>query len=211
MGSQESIVLVGGGGHCKVLIDLIQSCGKYDITGITDPQLGSTTKILDVPVLGGDDLLEQILKDGTKNAAICVGGAGDNTKRGSLFDKAKEIGFSMPCLIHPAAIVSKHAHVGDGVQIMAGAVLQTASFIGENTILNSGSIIEHDCRIGGHVHVCPGAVILGGCVVGDGVFIGAGATVLQGVEIGSQALVACGSAVIANVDDRAVVKGVPAR
>lgn len=207
----NKIVFLGGGGHAKVLIDLINLSKKYKIAGILDPNLKADIKISDVPVMGNDELLPLLYKRGIKNACIAVGSVKDNSKRKVLCEKVKHERFLLPALIHPSALIAGRSYIHDGAQIMAGAIIQVASSIGENTIVNTGAIIEHDCTVGSHVHICPGAVICGGCIIGDGSFIGAGATVLQGIKIGSNAVVAAGAVVIADVTDNRKVMGIPAR
>ncbi|OHB50751.1 MAG: serine acetyltransferase [Planctomycetes bacterium GWF2_40_8] len=208
----QKIIILGGGGHAKVLIDLIRTLNQYEIAGILDlQQLKVDTHILGIPVLGEDDLLPQLYKEGIKNVCIGVGSTKDNSRRKMLYEKVKHTGFSIPFLIHPRSVVSENLRFSEGIQVMAGAIVQTDSIIGENTIINTGSIVEHDCIIGKHVHICPGVVISGGCTVGDSTFIGAGATVIQGIKIGNNTIVAAGAVVINNVPDGTVVKGVPAR
>ena len=207
----DEIILLGGGGHAKVLIDLINASGQFEISGILDTQLEAGTKVLNIPVIGDDDLLSGLYNKGIKNVCIAVGSVKDTTRRRMLFDKVKHIGFLVPCLLHPQAIiVSRNIHFSEGVQIMAGVNVQTGSLFKENTIINTGAIIEHDCSIGSHAHICSGAVISGGCTVGDGAFIGAGATVMQGINIGQYVTVAAGAVVVKDVPDGSMVKGVPA-
>jgi len=207
----DEIILLGGGGHAKVLIDLINVSGQFEISGILDTQLEVGTKVSNIPVIGDDDLLPGLYNKGIKNVCIAVGSVKDTTSRRMLFDKVKHIGFLVPCLLHPQAIiVSRNIHFSEGVQIMAGVNVQTGSLFKENTIINTGAIIEHDCSIGSHVHICSGVVISGGCTVGDGTFIGAGATVMQGINIGKCVTVAAGAVVVKDVPDRSMVKGVPA-
>lgn len=208
---KDKIILLGGGGHAKVLIELIMRDGRYEIIGILDSQLKIRSLVRDVPVLGDDGLLAELYKIGVNRACIGVGSVKDNTRRKRLYERVKQYNFSVPCLIHPSAIISENAKVSEGVQIMAGAIVQTGSKIGENTIVNTGSIIEHDCNIGEHVHICSGAVISGGCTIDKGVFIGAGATVIQGVKIGRDSIVAAGAVVTRDVPDGAKVMGVPAK
>lgn len=208
---RDEIVLLGGGGHAKVLIDLINTSGQFEISGILDTQLEIGTKILNVPVLGDDDLLPGLYSKGIKNVCIAIGSVKDTTGRRILFEKVKKIGFLVPYLLHPQAIiVSKNVHFSEGVQIMAGVIVQTDSLFKENTIINTGAIIEHNCSIGSHVHICPGAIISGGCTVGDGTFIGAGATIIHEIDIGKCVTVAAGAVVVKDVPDRSMVKGVPA-
>ena len=207
----DEIILLGGGGHAKVLIDLINASGQFEISGILDTQLEAGTKVLNIPVIGDDDLLSGLYNKGIKNVCIAVGSVKDTTRRRMLFDKVKQIGFLVPYLLHPQAIiVSRNVHFSEGVQIMAGVTVQTGSLFKENTIINTGAIIEHDCSIGSHVHICSGVVISGGCTVGDGTFIGAGATVMQGINIGKCVTVAAGAVVVKDVPESSMVKGVPA-
>lgn len=205
------IIVIGGGGHAKVLIDLIRTVGIYEIVGILDLQLNVDVKVLGVPVLGNDGLLPQLYENGVTIACIGVGSIKDNGKRKNLYDEVKNIGFNIPSLVHPKSVVSGGVQISEGVQVMAGAIIQTGSLVGENTIINTGAIVEHDCKIGRNVHLCPGSVLSGGCTVGNGAFVGAGVTIRHEVEIGKNAIVAAGAVVINNVLERAIVRGVPAK
>lgn len=207
----QKIIILGGGGHAKVLIDLIKMKGNFEIVGILDIKLEKGTKVLDIPVLGEDNILVDIFNNGVKMACIGVGSVKDNSIRCRLFGTAKQIGFTISTLIHPHAFVSSESTVAEGVQIMAGAIIQTNAFIDENSIINTGAIIEHDCNIGAHVHICPGSVVSGGCTVGNGAFVGAGTTIRHEVEIGKNAIVGAGAVVINNVPEDVTVKGVPAK
>lgn len=207
----EKIVLLGGGGHAKVLIDLVNAFGNYEIVGIVDAQIDVGVSVSGVTVLGNDRILSELYEKGLINACIAVGSVGDNSKRKALYEKVKNAGFLIPALIHPSAVISGKAQIREGAQIMAGAIVQTDSIIGENTIVNTGAIVEHDCTVGNHVHICPGAVLSGGCLIGEGAFIGAGATVLQGIKIGRNSIVSAGAVVIKDVIDNTTVIGIPAK
>lgn len=207
----HKIIILGGGGHAKVLIDLIKIKRNFEIVGILDIQLVKGTKVLDVPVLGEDDILVDIFKEGVKMACIGVGSVKDNNIRSRLFDTAKHAGLEVPSLIHPNSFISRKSKIAEGVQVMAGAIIQTNTFIDENSIINTGAIIDHDCVIGKNTHVCPGVVIGGEVTIGDNSFIGAGVTIIQGVNIGNNAVVGVGAVVIKNVPGGVTVKGVPAK
>ncbi len=209
--NKDRIILFGGGGHAKVLIDLILLGNEYEIMGILDYQLKPGTRVLDMPVLGDDSRISELSVGNSVNACIGIGGVKDTLKRKALFEKIRGLGVLIPALIHPAATVSGSASIFGGVQVMAGAIIQPDSVIQENTIINTGAIIDHDCSIGSHIHVCPGAVISGGCSIGDGAFIGTGASIINGINIGKNALVAAGSIVINDVPDNAEVMGAPAK
>lgn len=208
---KEKIILVGAGGHARVLIDLIRLSGLYEIAGIIDTQLKAGEMVSGITVLGNDDILGELYFHGLKYASIAVGSIKNNFKRRVLYERIKEIGFSVPCLSHPKAVIAGNVQLLEGAQIMAGAIIQVNSSIGENTIINTGAIVEHDCQIGMHVHICPGTTISGGCNIGDSTFIGAGATVIQGVSIGNNSVVAAGAVVISDVPDNTGVMGVPAK
>jgi UDP-perosamine 4-acetyltransferase len=208
---KEKIVLTGGGGLAGILIELIKNFTEYEIVGILDSQLKVGQIIQGVSVLGNDDLLSKLYADGVKNACISVGSIKADTKRRMQYEKVRRIGFAMPSIVHPQAIISESAEIHQGSQIMAGAIIQTGSSIGENVLIYSGAIVEHDCQVNSNVHICPGVTLSGGCVIGENSYIGAGATVIQGIVIGSDVTVGAGSVVISDVPDGITIKGVPAK
>jgi sugar O-acyltransferase (sialic acid O-acetyltransferase NeuD family) len=202
MKEKERIVFIGGGGHARVLINLIQEIDEYEITGIVDPGLETGSEVFTVPVLGSDDALPDVIAGGIKTACIAIGSIKDNSRRRELYMMVKNLGLSVPSLIHPRAVVSRlGSFIGEGVHVMAGAIIQPGTSIGENTIVNTGAVIEHDCIVGDNVHVCPGAVICGGSIIGDNSFIGAGATIIQSLEIGRDAVVGAGAVIYRNLSD----------
>lgn len=207
----DRIVFIGGGGHARVLIDLINISRAYEILGIVDAGLGKGTEVSGIHVLGDDELLPELYKKGVRHVCIGVGSIKDNGKRASIYKKAVALGFEVPALVHPKSVIAAGVKVFNGVQVMAGTIIQTNTELGENTIVNTGAIIEHDCQIGSHVHVCPGAVISGGCALDEGAFVGAGATIIQGVKIGRKAVIAAGAVVIEDVPAGKTVRGVPAK
>ena len=207
----KKIVLIGGGGLARILLDLIRSFTEYEIVGILDSQLKVGQVIEGVSVLGSDDLLSKLYADNVKNACVAVGSIKADNRRKMLYEKARHIGFAMPTLIHSQAIISKNSRISEGVQILAGSIIQTGSSIGENVLIYSGTIVEHDCQLERNSHICPGAILSGGCIIGENSYIGAGATVIQGIKIGSNVTVGAGSVVISDVPDGVTVKGVPAK
>lgn len=209
--SLNAIILIGGGGHAKVLIDLIKEGNKFQITGILDPQLKVGQQIKGIPVLGTDAELSRLQEQGLQNIAIAVGSVKSNLLRKTLFDQSRDLGLSIPPLVHQRAILSADVTLSEGVQVMAGAIIQTDTSIGVGAVINTGTQVDHDCRIGNHVFLSPGVVLSGGVSVGDHSFVGAGAVVIQGVKIGDNAVVAAGAVVVRDVEDGALVKGVPAK
>jgi len=206
------IVGLGAGGHAKVVLEILQLMGGYELVGLLDPQKELwNTKVLGVPVLGGDDLLPKLYKEGVQHAFIGLGTVGDARPRRELYEKAREYRFQIIRAIHPQATVSSSAVIGDGPTIMAGAVINAAAKIGGNVIVNTGAIIEHDCVIGDHVHIATGARLASTVHVGEGSHIGLGASIRQCIHIGRNAIVGAGAVVVDDVPDNVIVVGVPAR
>ncbi|MCU6433896.1 acetyltransferase [Undibacterium sp. Jales W-56] len=205
------LIILGGGGHAKVLHALLQACG-HPVVGICDPQLSAEGARLwrGIPVLGGDEALECL----DPQVYGLINGVGQmprqNTRR-RLYELWREKGFSFPPLVHPFAWISEDTHLSDGVQVMAGAVLQSECVIGMNTIVNTRASVDHDCRIGAHVHIAPGVTLCGGINVAEHAYIGAGATVIQGISIGSDAIVGAGVTCVRNVKPGSVLLGTAMR
>lgn len=206
----KSIIVVGGGGHAKVIIAVIESGKKYSIEGIVDPGLPLGSQILGYRVIGNDDTLVS-MKRSNQLLALGVGSVRADDKRKNVFYKFLKLGYQFPAIIHPATTLHKTTIFGEGTQIMAGVLIQPDVGIGDNTIVNSKTLIEHDCRIASHCHIAPGAILGGGVMIGEGSFIGLGARVIPGVTIGSGVTVGAGAVVIRNVADSKTVMGVPAR
>jgi sugar O-acyltransferase (sialic acid O-acetyltransferase NeuD family) len=164
-----------------------------------------------IPVLGSDDLLPSLLDSGIQQAFIGVGSVGENDIRRNCYVKARQLGFKIIPCIHPNAVVSPSAVLGEGVTIFAGAVINAAAQIGANVIINTGAIVEHDCVLEDHSHVAPGARLASAVTIGEGAHIGIGASVRQCIRIGRNAVVGAGAAVVLDVPDNTVVVGVPAR
>lgn len=205
------VIILGGGGHARVLIDtlLLNGITPKGILDIDPTRIGET--VLGVPILGGDDLLPDLLTQGITHFVVGVGSAGNMHPRHQTYLRGLAAGLAPLSVIHPRAIVSANAQLGEGVQILAGSIVNAGARIGANVIVNTGAIVEHDCTLEDHVHVATGAKLCGTVSVGQGVHIGAGATVLQGITIGANVTVGLGSVVTKDVKPDVVVAGVPAR
>lgn len=205
----KKLIVIGSGGHAKVLIDAIQSM-DLPIAGIleTQPQYWGQ-KILGVEILGNDNFLDKV---STQDYLLVngIGSTGDLKNRKRIFEAFKLKGFTFASVIHPTAWVSKHTQLGEGVQIMAGVVLQPGVAVGDNSIINTNASIDHDSKIGHHVHIAPGTTLSGGVSIGNETHIGSGATIIQGLKIGERALVSAGAVVINDIEDHKFAKGVPA-
>jgi len=205
-------IILGGGGHAKVIIDCIREMGIAHPYGIVDVNAAMWGKeILGVPVLGGDELLPQLRERDIDYFAVGLGSVGDNSPRKRLFDLARLYNFKPLTVIHPAAICSKKADIGHGCQLLPGSIVNAGARLGVNVIINSGAIVEHDCEIGNHVHVATGAKLSGVVIVEEGSHIGVGATVKQCVRIGRNSVVGAGAVVIDDVKPNCIVVGSPAR
>jgi len=207
---QKPIIILGAGGHAKVLIDALQR-QSANILGITDtdPELHGTD-VMGIPIIGDDN---SILQYGV-NDIMLVNGLGKvnfSNKRMQMYHTFKEWGYIFARVIHPSAVISSGAYLADGVHVMAGAIIQTLVSIGVNTIINTRASIDHECIIGDHVHIAPGATISGGVEIGDSVLIGAGATIIQGIHVGASSIVGAGAVVKKDVPDGVTVVGVPAK
>ena len=206
------VVGIGAGGHAKVIMDILSRLPRIQVVGLVELATDLFgEKVEGSCILGGDDLLPQLLAEGVGSAFIGIGGVGDNGPRAEIFYRVFGLGFDVVSAIHRRATVARSASLGRGVCVMAGAVVNPGAMIGDNVILNSHCTVEHDCVIGNHAHVAPGATLSGAVQVGQLSHIGTGASVRQGVRIGERAVVGVGAVVVNDVPDGALVIGVPAR
>lgn len=202
----KPVVVIGAGGHGRVLLDCLLACNT-PILGVCDPGLtAGAAGPFGVAVLGGDEVLETL----SPAEVVLVNGLGSVKSlaaRDGLYQRLSARGFGFASVIHPSAILSPHASLADGVQVMAGAVIQCGATIGANSLINTRAVVDHDCSLGRSVHIAPGATLSGGVTVGDCAHIGTGATVIQGLSIGPQALIAAGAVVYRPVPAQASVRG----
>ncbi|MFT6814177.1 MAG: sugar O-acyltransferase (sialic acid O-acetyltransferase NeuD family) [Sphingobacteriales bacterium] len=203
---KPKIILIGGGGHCKSVIDVIENEDRYEIAGIVDSFIEKGALVLGYPVLGTDDNLAQLIEKYC-NAIITVGQIKSAAIRIKLFEKVKLLGGIFPVIISKNAYVSKHSKIGDGTVVMHQALINANAVIGENCILNTGSLIEHDAIVGDNVHVSTKAILNGSAKVGNGSFIGSNSMLYQGVEIGPNALVPGSKIVRKNFAGEGLFKG----
>ena len=189
----KNIILIGGGGHCRSCIDVIEECGLYKIAGIVE-QTGTdmNKKILGYPVIGYDtDLLK--LRQKYTHALITVGQIRSNRTRLSLFWQLKKLNFSFPAIISPIAHVSKNAFIDEGTLVMHHAVINAGAIIGKNCIINSQCLIEHDVIVKDHSHISTAAVVNGDCVIGHNCFVGSNATIINGCNVPDCSFVKAGA------------------
>lgn len=188
---KEKIILVGGGGHCRSCIDVIEAEGLYEIVGIVDVPEKIGEQVLGYPIMASDNQLEDLVTENT-SFLITVGQIKSSSLRRSLFDKLKSLSATLPSIISPRAYVSRHAFIGQGTIVMHDALINAGARVGSNCILNTQSLIEHDAVVGDHCHISTAAVINGEVQVGDGTFVGSNATTVQGALIAPDSFVRAG-------------------
>lgn len=203
----EKILIIGSGGHCKVIIDLIKSSTNYEIAGIIENDL-SVEDVLGIPIIGCDEDIFKFYRKGIKNAFVCIG---DITVRTKIFELLKQTGFTIPTLIHKRSIISEFCSLQMGTCIMAGVIINAGSYIGENCIINTGAIIEHDCIIGNNTNISPRVSLAGGVKVGENSYIGLGSTVIQQIDIENNVFIGAGAVVVNNIPQNTVGYGVPCK
>lgn len=202
------IIVLGAGGHAKVLTEALQPMVVFGFIDANPEKHG--LRMGNAIVLGDDETVASYAP-ATVELVNGLGSIGKNSRRMALFMRFKEAGYAFRDVVHRSAVVASDAAWGEGVQLMAGAILQAGVVIGQNTIVNTGAVVDHDCNIGSHVHIAPGAVLSGGVRVDDAAHIGVGATIVQGIRIGADSVVAAGAVVIRDVPAGTTVMGVPAR
>lgn len=205
------VVVMGAGGHARVLLDAVRLEGRLEVVGVLDPQLPANSMFEGLPILGDDSYVANMGDKGVAGVLIGVGSTTVSDKRKALYMRVLQVGLSLPVVRHPRATIADTVKLGSGSVVFAGSVINAGTQIGVNAIINTGALIDHDCRIGDHVHIGPGAHIAGGVHVGDQAHVGIGSTIIQGVVIGPRALVAAGAVVIDDVSAGIHVRGVPAR
>jgi UDP-perosamine 4-acetyltransferase len=203
-------LIIGAGGHGKVVLDILQSAAKYRPVGFidADPKLAGT-KVGGLPVFGAIHLLSRMVTQHRIAAAIIA--IGDNRARASYSRALDEARLPLINAIHKSAVVSPTARLGRNVVIAANAVVCTEATLGDFAIINTAATVDHECEIGSAVHICPGAHLAGRVRVDSGGFIGLGANVIQCLRIGAGAIVGAGAVVLTDVPAGSTAVGLPAR
>jgi sugar O-acyltransferase (sialic acid O-acetyltransferase NeuD family) len=207
--AKEKLVVFGAGGHAKVVIDMIEQQGNYEIAGLLDDDLRHQgSRFFGYPVLGTRADLPALFSARLRYAIVTIG---DNTSRAAVAALLDRGGWQFASAVHPRACMGRGVKIGPGSVVMAGCVVNADAHLGAQVIINTGTTVDHDCRIEDAVHIAPGCHLCGGVSVGQGSFLGAGSTVTPGVRIGRKVIVGAGSTVLRDIADEARVSGVPAR
>lgn len=194
------LLVVGAGGHAKVVIDAARLAG-FEIAGVigTPPDLGA---VLGHPVVHGR---EGIQADGF------IVAIGDNTVRSRIFGEYAAAGLTPISVVHPSAIIGTEVTMGEGTFVAAGVIVNTGARIGADSILNTGCAVDHDCAVGAHSHLGPRVALCGAVTIGDGALLGVGSCAAPGASVGPWSVIGAGAAIVGALPARMVCVGVPAR
>jgi len=207
MKQMKQLLILGAGGHAKVIAELADARGVWQQIAMLDDRHELLNGTLRWPVLGAIGQADDFFPD----YSYAIVAVGESRRRLEWLDMLAAAGFCLPALVHPTAWVSPSASLGEGAVVMANATVQADATLGRGCIVNTGSIVEHDCRIGEGVHICPGAALGGDVTVADRGWLGIGCSAIQGVRIGEGVTVGAGAAVVTDIADGLTVVGVPAK
>lgn len=207
--NKKRVIVFGAGGHAKVVVDVLEQMGVYQIVGLVDdsPELKGTVRG-GYSVLGNKDDLAGMSGAGIDGVIVALG---DNYRRKLVCEEVERMGFKLISAIHPSAVIGSRVRIGAGTLVVAGVVVNVDAEIGEDVIVNTGATIDHDCRIAAHVHLSPGVHLAGRVTVGACTHVGIGAVVLPNLTIGRNCIIGAGAVVRDNIPDNVVVVGNPAR
>lgn len=189
---KEPLVLIGGGGHCKACIDVIEATGKWNILGILDLAERVGEEVLGYRIIGTDDRIWQLAVDGAR-FLVSIGQIRSVEPRRRAYERVKSANGKFATIVSPLAYVAPSAVVGDGTIVMHRALVNAGAVIGNNIIINSLALVEHDTVVGDHCHISTAAVVNGGAKIGSGSFVGSNAVIVQGVAVPGDAFIPAGT------------------
>ncbi|MBO1224041.1 MAG: acetyltransferase [Candidatus Scalindua sediminis] len=207
--AKKDLILVGGGGHCKSCIDVIEAEGTFNIAGIVDVEGKLREKVLDYEIIATDNDLESLATQ-YQYFLITIGSIKDPRKRIDKFDYLKQLGVTFPVIVSPLAYVAKSACVGEGTIVMHKVLINSDACVRMNCIINTLALIEHDSTVGDHCHISTGSIINGKCNIGNRVFVGSDSVVIDCVNIGDDAVIGAGSVVLKSLSEAGLYVGSPA-
>jgi len=196
---EKEIVLVGGGGHCRSCIDLLEQRAEFRIAGIVDVSEKKGDQVLGYDIFAEDAELPSLVPR-FKNFLITIGQIKSAVLRKKSFASICELGGMLPIVVSPLAYVSRYAEIGKGTVILPYAMVGAGAKVGENCIINTQALVEHDAVVGDHCHLATGSIVNGGAQIGDEVFLGSGAVVRELTVIAKKNIIGCGVAVTGNVE-----------
>ncbi len=203
----KNVIIIGSGGHAKVVIDILNINANYKIIGCIskDPP---EKHILNIPILGNDDIIPELFQKGITNVFIAIG---ENKLRLKLAEYLTKMGFNIINVISNDSNISTTVSLGKGIVVMPGASINVDTVISDYSIINTNSSVDHDCFIGKAIHIAPGSNLAGNVSVGEGSFLGIGCVVTPGISINEWTTVGAGSVVIKNLESHSVYVGNPAK
>ena len=207
----KKIIVIGSGGHAKVVIDIIREMKDCEIVGITSNSIKVDSLFYGYTVLGEDNILNKYVNDKSILTAMGLGGYRDNNHREEVFNYVKSLGFNFINVIHPSAIISKTVKMGEGNVFFPGVVVNTDVELGNNIIVATGSTIDHETVVNDHVLISAGVTVGAYSVLEKGVLLALGSKVISGITVGSYSLVAAGAVVVNNIGQNQRVFGLPAK
>jgi sugar O-acyltransferase (sialic acid O-acetyltransferase NeuD family) len=205
--AMSGLLILGAGGHGRVVLFTARSTGLWTEIAFLDDRCPDVASVDGSPVLGNFDAAAALIP--RFGAAVVALGAAATRLR--VLDRLRDLGFELPTMVHPSAVVSGQASLGAGTVVFAQAVIHPGTTLDEGCIVNTAASVDHDCHLGRGVHVAPGAHLGGDVTVGDLTWLGLGAAVKNGVHIGARVMVGCGAAVVGDLPDGVTAMGVPAR
>jgi acetyltransferase EpsM len=203
----KPLVVIGAGGHSKVVIDIINVCGEYEIIAILDDrysELITEGSTIFAPI----SYSRQIILERNPYFIIAIG---NNIVRQKMTEELLRVSAKFVTLIHPSAVISPSASLGEGTVVLPNAVVNSDAVIGRHVIINTSSVIEHDNIIEDYVHISPGTILTGNVQVGNGTHIGAGSTIIPGKKLGNWSIIGAGSTIITDIPDYVTAVGTPAK
>ena len=195
------VIIYGGGGLSKMIIETVRVLGTYQIVGVVDDSLPKGSNVIGSPVLGGVEILPELHQQGIRSAVNSVGGIGNYQVRLSVFHQLAQIGFICPAIVHPTAHVDPSARLAAGVLVLAQSYVSGNASVGMGSLINNSVVVSHDCILGVCTSLSPGAMTAGEVHIGDFSQVGMNATINIGVKVGSRCLIGNGATVKADVPD----------
>lgn len=206
---KRKLLLIGSGGHCASVLDSLLMSGDFDeVSAVsnTEPEVQLACEIV-----GTDDDLARLKASGYPFAFIAVGSIGDTSIRKRLYEKLKSLGFVLPNIIDPSAVVAQDVKLGEGIYVGKKAVVGARSRIGNCAIINTAAVVEHDCEIGEFVHLSPSSTLCGSVTIGASTHIGASSVVRESLRIGENVIIGIGSVVVKKIDSNVTAFGNPCK
>lgn len=207
---KEKVIIVGDGGHAKIVIDILREMNQYDLLGVTSKQTNKS-EFYGLPVLGNDEILDHYSEKGIKNIALGIGGFKNNELRTLIYKKLFKKGFNIINAIHPKSVIAKSVIIGKGVVVFAGVILNPEVKLGNNVIVATGSTIDHETIIEDHCLISAGVTIGANNRIGQGTLCALGSKVISAVTIGEKSLIAAGAVVVSDLPSNSIVFGIPAK